>query len=784
MSHNGYVYAWGDNTYGQLGIGTLNKTNTASRVWGVGAVDTLVGDKDDKKSQPDDGNYLTGIVKVAAGEGASLALASDGTVYAWGNAGNGRLGDTAYTNSTYASYTNANFANNSVNRTITNRYARKVPVQVVNGTAAGPDTHGDSYNYLSYIVDIDMTQQTAIALRSNGTAFTWGYSAQGQAGDGYTDNYVMAPTQVRGGEGQGRANSFLSSDDMFKSPAVRGSRYVSDEFFARAVDVSAGSSHIAILADDYQLTGTAGEGNRTYTIYSAGDNTYGQLGVAPDLYDNDGNLVSSGLNLSSTPVKTTSETTINTLTGATATLAADAGFERPVEVAAGKMHTMIRTADVHTDASGALDRKWNYDTAWRGYVWTLGYNEAGQLGNGERDGDPHFTPAKVVKGDYRRQASGSDIMYLEGIVDIDAGYYHSEAISFYYKNNTGVYDPASNTTPDNNPDHPDQVNDGMFGYVWNWGINTNGLTLADGSENKEVIGVLGDLSDYRQNTPVQMGARESMTIVVDYAEVRDITATTPKRSFGKKPAGVTGGPIHNNKMPPSITVTVDEVLYIERQNTHMAYTTGFALYPATKNLQTSIEAWATSIQDDQIGQVWLTGTGTAPTDALVIGAAPGNTGEHLGRTTVGFSTMNGHYNNNNHPGTGNSYTTADHEYGYKNGENGGANETWLVTGVYAGTVEIDLQESVNTILTGTAAGDNFTAFLDNNGTVWVWGDNQYGVMGQRNNVGTSGVSNENYVDRASGASAVANPQKVQTPVRTAVNDANGRTTTDPHWTTT
>ena len=117
--------------------------------------------------------------------------------------------------------------------------------------------------------------------------------------------------------------------------------------------------------------------------------------------------------------------------------------------------------------------------------------------------------------------------------------------------------------------------------------------------------------------------------------------------------------------------------------------------------------------------------------------------------------MNGHYNNNNRTNPVTAGTTAIQDYGYK------SNQTWLVTGEYTGSIEIDLQESSDTILTGTAAGENFTAFLDNNGTVWVWGDNQYGVLGQGNTSGSNGISNPNYNDHAASGSAVINPQKVQ-----------------------
>ena len=70
LGSDGGVWAWGDNTHGQLGDGTTLSRSTPARVPG-----------------------LTGVVAVAAGDHFSLALRSDGTVRAWGDNGAGQLGD-------------------------------------------------------------------------------------------------------------------------------------------------------------------------------------------------------------------------------------------------------------------------------------------------------------------------------------------------------------------------------------------------------------------------------------------------------------------------------------------------------------------------------------------------------------------------------------------------------------------------------------------------------------------------------------------------------------------
>jgi alpha-tubulin suppressor-like RCC1 family protein len=72
---DGTVRAWGLNGYGQLGDGTADSRATPVPVVGAGGQGTLGG-----------------IIAVAGGEAHSLALAADGTVYAWGANAHGQLG--------------------------------------------------------------------------------------------------------------------------------------------------------------------------------------------------------------------------------------------------------------------------------------------------------------------------------------------------------------------------------------------------------------------------------------------------------------------------------------------------------------------------------------------------------------------------------------------------------------------------------------------------------------------------------------------------------------------
>lgn len=78
VPNDGDVYAWGDNFQGQLGNNSPASSNVPVQVHGAGDV-----------------GFLTDVVAVAAGSAHGLAVKSDGTVWAWGYDGFGQLGDSA-----------------------------------------------------------------------------------------------------------------------------------------------------------------------------------------------------------------------------------------------------------------------------------------------------------------------------------------------------------------------------------------------------------------------------------------------------------------------------------------------------------------------------------------------------------------------------------------------------------------------------------------------------------------------------------------------------------------
>ncbi|HEV8131747.1 MAG TPA: hypothetical protein VGQ81_10875 [Acidobacteriota bacterium] len=127
LKSDGTVLCWGGNATGQLGDGTTTNRSTPVQATGLGPG--------------------SGVIAIAAGNGFTLAVKSDGTVLAWGNNANGQLGDGTTTQ-------------------------RTIPVQV-GGIGAG-----------SGVVAVAAGSSHSVALKSDGTVLSWGNNANGQLGDG------------------------------------------------------------------------------------------------------------------------------------------------------------------------------------------------------------------------------------------------------------------------------------------------------------------------------------------------------------------------------------------------------------------------------------------------------------------------------------------------------------------------------------------------------------------------------------------------------------------------
>ena len=296
--------AWGRNFEGELGNGTFTSSNSALPV-----------------------SSLVGVVGVAGGQRHSMALMPDGTIQAWGRNIEGQLGD---------------------GTTI----GRQTPLQVsgLTGVVAVAMIPGGSHS---------------IALKADGTVWTWGYNDSGQLGDNST-TAKSTPAQVSGLSGilsisgGARHSMALKSDGTVWAWGRNVEGQLGDGTAAAGrltpVQVSGLTGVVEISAGFWHSLARKSDG----TVWAWGLNSDGQLG--------DG-----GITNSNTPVQVTG------LTGALA-------------ISAGDAHSLAAKAD--------------------GTAWAWGGNGFGRLGDGTTT--DRLTPVQV---------SG-----LTNVVAVAAGKTHSLAL--------------------------------------------------------------------------------------------------------------------------------------------------------------------------------------------------------------------------------------------------------------------------------------------------------------------------------------------------------------------
>lgn len=183
LKTDGTVWAWGSNTYGQLGNGTETDSPVPVKVAGL--------------------NMITAIV---AGEHHSLALRADGTVWAWGDNSYGQLGYPGGSSSTPVQAEVSEIRSIAAGgiHSLALSYAGTVKSwganhcgQLGNGN---PSPWGSAQPidvpYLDGVTAIAAGANHSLALRSDGTVRAWGDNSYGQLGDG-TRNDSSTPGFVR-----------------------------------------------------------------------------------------------------------------------------------------------------------------------------------------------------------------------------------------------------------------------------------------------------------------------------------------------------------------------------------------------------------------------------------------------------------------------------------------------------------------------------------------------------------------------------------------------------------
>jgi alpha-tubulin suppressor-like RCC1 family protein len=301
----GKVYAWGDNSTGQLGNGTTGGNNPTpvqvlTGVTGLPGGVTAIGAGQahglavadgkvyawgwDQNGQLGDGTIgspvyqptpmavpgLAGVTAVTGGWGHSLALAN-GVLYAWGANGSGQLGD-----------------GTTPGLILPDSFNRPTPEPVRNPENPGP---------FKDVVAFAAGPEYSLAARTDGTAFAWGANGTGNLG---SNTSLLSPTPIpqpvlvvhgvvavaAGGILGTEANSLALTSDPVITPSP-----TSVDFGAQTINTTS-SSHTVTLTN-------TGGGPLTITGITTNGSDFGQTSNCPALLPAGANCA---INITFTPL--------------------------------------------------------------------------------------------------------------------------------------------------------------------------------------------------------------------------------------------------------------------------------------------------------------------------------------------------------------------------------------------------------------------------------------------------------------------------------------------------
>ncbi|WP_164012219.1 MopE-related protein [Pyxidicoccus trucidator] len=477
---NGEVWASGQNTQGQLGTGASSTTPVplprkvrglpAIRMAAAGAAHSLALDVNGRvwawgangSGQVGNGQVgaavlapiqvplLSGIRAIAAGGHTSLALGTDGRVWAWGQNTEGQLGN--------------------------------------GGTSAAVASPGLVAG-LSVIRSVSAGRNHVLALGTDGRIWGWGQNTYGQVGTGNTSSPVVSPTLMASAPlakaiAAGGGHSLLIADDgpdsrlwawgrndygqvgngVASAAPVLQPAWVSNNVFV-VTDIAAGESFSLLIMADVGF------------VKAWGRNAEGQLG-AGDTVD--------------------SPNPVNVLVGGNQLAYGKALF-------AGANHAFV----LHDDCEPPSP----FDPA-KPPVWGWGDNTQGQLATGNTASAPTTAPVAGLLKIYHRDADGdgfgSDIEYLATSSCAQPADHLSDA-GDCNDSNAAVRPGASDICDglDNNCDGA--VDDGQVSQTWYQdqdgdGYGNAATAMQSCQQPSGHVTVAGDCND--SNASIRPGASE------------------------------------------------------------------------------------------------------------------------------------------------------------------------------------------------------------------------------------------------------------------------------------
>ena len=345
----GNLWAWGDNSQGQLGDGTLISRRSPIKI-------------------------MDNVSMISAGDRYNLAIRTDGSLWAWGQNDRGQLGD-----------------GTAINR----RYPVKIMEDVIYASAGWKRTDGGLAEGVQYFQDVNSAPDTgliwqhSLAVTSDGVLWAWGDNNAGQLGDETLINR-HAPVRVMGDVVSVSAGNMFTmavkidnslwawghnDRGQFGIGTIVGSR-IPIMIMENVLEVYAGDSYAMLIRTDGSLwamgqndRGQFGNGNRVssrvplrlkenvQSLAASGNHTMAIMA--------DGSLWAWGQNDRG---QFGNGTTINSNTPVRIT-------DNVVAVSAGDKHTAIIRQD--------------------GTLWAWGLNNRGQLGNSSTVNS--FAPIRIME---------------------------------------------------------------------------------------------------------------------------------------------------------------------------------------------------------------------------------------------------------------------------------------------------------------------------------------------------------------------------------------------------
>jgi alpha-tubulin suppressor-like RCC1 family protein len=264
---DGTVFAWGDNTYGQLGRGNFVSTTMTGQVSGLSAVHAL-----------------------AAGGYHAVALRNDGTVWGWGSNQYAQLGQGGISG---ASSMPVLVRGLSSVRVLAANYNQNVALRA-DGSVWGWGRQGAKLAQLPVAVRnaagvkaIAAGQDFALAVKVDGSVWGWGQNASGQLGGlpsgvyndatrlpGLTNVVSVAAGQFHALALRGDGSVWAWGSNQYGQLATSGAANVPNKVNGLPLPVGGASGVKQIAAGAYNSAVLYSDGS----VWAWGSNQFGQLG--------------------------------------------------------------------------------------------------------------------------------------------------------------------------------------------------------------------------------------------------------------------------------------------------------------------------------------------------------------------------------------------------------------------------------------------------------------------------------------------------------------------------